>query len=269
MSKDQESQSPAILTEVSEGIGTLTLNRPDTLNAMTPAFMAEMRTALADLAGNGEVRVIVITGTGRGFSSGGDKDFLEDITRMTPFQIKSAVYENFQGAVKAVKLCPKPTIAAVNGPAAGAGCELAIACDFRIAAESAFFMESWVHLGIIAPLGGMLLLPRLIGLGRAQEMLMLGKRVEAAEALRIGLVSDVVPDRQLAEEARDLARQLAAGPALAYTAFKEGIRRGMESTLNAEWEYGVNMQAMLLNSGDFAEAVAALREKRKPVFKGT
>ncbi len=115
------------------------------------------------------MRVIVFTGAGKGFSSGGDRDFLNDVTRMSPFEIKQAVYENFQGATKAVKLCPKPTIAAVNGAAIGAGCELALACDFRIAAESAYFLESWVHLGIIAPLGGMFLLPQLVGLTKATE----------------------------------------------------------------------------------------------------
>lgn len=223
-----------ILSDVSEGVGTLTINRPQSLNALTPAVMKDLMVALDVMVEDPAVRAIIITGAGRGFSSGGDKDFLEDITRMSPFEIKKAVYENFQGGVKAVKLCPKPTIAAVNGPAAGAGCELAVACDFRIASESAYFLESWIHLGIIAPLGGMLLLPRLIGLGRAHEMLMLGKRVDAEEAERIGLVSEVVPDDKLAEEARALARRLAEGPALAYTAFKEGIRRGMESSLNAE-----------------------------------
>lgn len=261
MSKD-------ILVDVKEHIATITLNRPDTLNAMTPAVMGELRETMARVEKDPEVRVIVFTGAGKGFSSGGDKEFLEEITRMTPFEIKKAVYENFQGATKAVKLCPKPTIAAVNGAAVGAGCELALACDFRIAAESAYFMESWVHLGIIAPLGGMFLLPQLVGLTRATEMLMLGTRVDAGEALEMGLVNRTVHGDQLHETVWEMAQRLAAGPPLALAVFKEGLRRGMESTLAAEWEFNLYAQAMLLNSGDFAESVAALQEKRKPRFSG-
>jgi enoyl-CoA hydratase/carnithine racemase len=187
---------------------------------------------------------------------------------MTPFEIKQTVYTSFLAGVRAVKLCAKPTIAAVNGPAMGAGCELAVACDFRIAGESAVFVENWVHLGILAPLGGMFLLPQIVGLGMATEMLMLGKRVDAAEALRIGLVREVVPDAGLMASARALAGQLAAGPPLALSVYKEGLRRGMESTLAAEWEFNVYAQALLLNSADFAEAVAAMQEKRPPTFSG-
>lgn len=187
---------------------------------------------------------------------------------MTPVEIKRTVYASFGAGIKAVKLCSKPTIAAVNGAAVGAGCELAVACDFRIAAESAYFLESWVHLGIIAPLGGMLLLPRIVGLGRATEMLMLGKRVDALEAERIGLVSEVARNDALADAARRLAARLAAAPPLALSACKEGLRRGMESTLAAEWEFNVYAQSLLLNSGDFAEAVRAMAEERTPQFEG-
>ena len=261
MSKD-------ILVQTEAAIATVTLNRPEKLNAMTPAMMGQLREIMAGLESDPEVRVIVFTGAGKGFSSGGDRDFLGDVTRMTPFEIKKAVYENFQGATKAVKLFPRPTIAAVNGGAVGAGCELAVACDFRIASESAYFVESWVNLGVIAPLGGMFLLPRLVGLGKATEMLMLGKRVDAKEAERIGLVNRTVPAEQLMDTAMELARQLAAGPPLALSVFKEGLRRGMESTLAAEWDFNLYAQSMLLDSEDFAEAVAAMAEKRAPNFTG-
>jgi enoyl-CoA hydratase len=257
-----------IRLEVADRIATLTFNRPQVLNALTPAVMTLLREAVARAEADPEVRVLVFTGAGRGFSSGGDRKFLAELTGMRPFEIKQAVYANFAAGIKAVKLCSKPTIAAVNGPAVGAGCELAVACDFRIAAERAVFVENWVQLGLIAPLGGMFLLPRIVGLGPATEMLMLGKRVDAAEALRIGLVRQVVPDDALPAAARELAVQLAEAPPLALGAVKEGLRRGMESTLAAEWEHNVWAQAMLLNTADFAEAVAAVREQRKPRFEG-
>jgi enoyl-CoA hydratase len=257
-----------ILLEVAERIATVTLNRPQVLNALTPAAMGRLREAMAEAEAHPDVRVIVLTGAGRGFSAGGDRKFLAELTGMEPFEIKRTVYANFSAGIKAVKLCGKPTIAAVNGAAVGAGCELAVACDFRIAAQSAVFMENWVGLGIIPPLGGMFLLPRIVGLGPATEMLMLGKRVDAAEALRIGLVREVVPDDALPVAARALAEQLAEGSPLALGVVKEGLRRGMESTLAAEWDFNVYAQAMLLDSADFAEAVAAAREQRKPRFQG-
>lgn len=170
------------------------------------------------------------------------------------------MYTYFAGTAKAIKLCRKPTV--------GAGREYAIACDFRIAAESAAFCETWVSIGLMAPLGGMFLLPRLIGLGRATEMLMRGTTVRGAEAERIGLVQRCVPDDQLDEATMALARELAAAPPLALAAIKEGLRRGMESNLNAEWEFNLYAQAMLIHSDDYAAAMRARTERRKPDFKG-
>ncbi len=254
--------------DIADGIATIALNRPKSLNAMTPELMGELKQTVLDAEGDPSVRALIITGRGRAFSSGGDKQFLNELLGMRPQQIKSTVYANFQGAIKAVKLCAKPTIAAVNGGAVGAGCELTLACDFRVAADNAYFLESWVHLGIIAPLGGMSLLPQLIGLGRATEMLMLGERVTAARAQEIGLVRNVVAAECLDEETRTLAKTLAAGPPLAYAAFKQGLRRGAESNLSAEWEANLHVQALLIDSADFREAVVALGEKRAPTFDG-
>lgn len=257
-----------ILVEMRGAVAWITLNRPETMNAMTPGLMGRLREIVGGLDSDDGVRVVVITGAGRGFSAGGDKEFLGEVTRMKPFEIKQSVYENFQGAVKAFKMLSKPTIAAVNGPAVGAGCELAVAADFRIVSSDAYFLETWVNLGVIAPLGGMFLLPQLVGLGPATEMLMLGKRVGADEAARLGLATEVTAPEKLIEVATALAEKLAAGPPLALSVFKEGLRRGMESSLAAEWEYNLYAQAMLLNSADFSEAVTAMAEKRKPEFRG-
>ena len=254
--------------ETKDHIGRLTISRPEVMNALSPEVMREIMEAMQALEADEDVQVIVITGRGRGFSSGGDKQFLQSMLGKQAFEIKDTVYTYFAGGIKAVKLCRKPTIAAVNGPAVAAGCELALACDFRIAGESATFIEAWVNLGLIAPLGGMLLLPRMIGLTRATEMLMLGTPIDAVEAERIGLVNRVVGDGELESATNKFARQLVNGPRLAYTAIKEGLRRGMESSLAAEWEHNVYTQALLLGTEDFKESVQALKEKRRPVYQG-
>jgi enoyl-CoA hydratase/carnithine racemase len=257
-----------ILVEQIDKIGKVTFTREKVLNALMPGLMQEVIEAVADLEQNPDVRVIVFTGRGRAFSSGADMTFLDELTKMKPNEIKNTVYTYFGGGIKAVKLCSKPTIASVNGMALGAGCEFALACDFRIASEKAAFSELWIKVGVIPPLGGMFLLPRLVGLSKATEMIMLGTRVEGHEAERIGLVNKVVPADQLEAETMKLARELADGPHLAYKVAKEGLRRGMESTLAAEWEFNFHAQSLLLDTDDFAEAVRAFQEKRSPKFQG-
>ncbi len=255
-------------TEVKDGIGRLTLNRPEVLNALHQPMMGEIIEAVNAFETDDQVRVMLLDAEGRGFSAGGDFRFLESMTRMTPFEVKGEVYSFFATGIKAIKLFAKPTVTAVNGAATGAGFEIALACDFRIAGESALFIQSWINLGLISPLGGMYLLPRLIGLAKANEMLMLGKHVRGAEAAEIGLVNETVANEALAERAWALATQLAAGPPLVLRAMKEGIRRGMESTLAAEWEHNVYVQSMLLNTHDYKQGVAALRERQTPTFEG-
>ncbi|MDA1101902.1 MAG: enoyl-CoA hydratase-related protein [Proteobacteria bacterium] len=257
-----------IQVSVGNGIGRLVLNRPGVLNALTPAMMGEIIAALVLMEADDGVRVLLITGAGRGFSAGGDAGFLEKLIDYRPFEIKDTVYAYFGKGVRDLKLFSKPTVAAVNGPAAGAGFEIALACDFRVASSKALFHQSWIHLGLISPLGGMYLLPRLVGPARANEILMLGRRVNGDEAAAMGLVNETVSPEELDEAATELARRLADGPPLALRAMKEGIRRGMESTLAAEWEHNVYVQALLIDSEDYAEGVRALLERRKAKFLG-
>jgi len=257
-----------VTTVVEDGVGRLVLNRPQTLNALHPPMMADILQAVTAFAADDGVRTMLIEGAGRAFSAGGDLDFLDEVMTMPPMEIKDDVYEFFAGGIKAIRLFPKPTVAAVNGAATGAGFEIALACDFRVAAEEALFVQTWIKLGLISPLGGMGLLPRVVGLARANEMLLLGTPVKGAEAERIGLANTCVPGDQLADSAMELARRLAAGPPLALRAMKEGIHRGMEQPQMAEWEHNVYVQALLLNSEDYKEGVAALREKRQADFKG-
>lgn len=250
------------------GIARLTLNRPDALNALTPAMMAEIIAALGALEKDPAVRCLLLTGAGRGFSAGGDAEFLKKLIDYSPAQVRDTVYTYFGSGVRALKLFPKPTVAAVNGAAVGAGFELALACDFRVASNKAMFYQSWIKLGLITPLGGMYLLPRLVGLNMANEILLLGRRIGGAEAAELGLVNKTVTPEELPAEAEDWARRLADGPPLALRAMKEGLRRGQESTLEQEWEHSVYVQSLLIDTEDYAEGVDALLHKRPPVFKG-
>jgi enoyl-CoA hydratase/carnithine racemase len=248
-------------------VGRLTLKRPP-MNGLTPEMMGELADAVAALERDPAVRAIVLDSACRAFSAGGDFAFLEEAGAKRPAELRSDVYGYFIGGVKALRLCAKPTVAAVNGAAAGAGCELALACDFRICSTEAMFQESWIKLGLISPLGGMKLLPQLVGLAKANEMLLLGRRIGGEEAARIGLVNECVAPGELAAAAMRWAEELAEGAPLGLRAMKEGVRRGMESSLAAEWEQNSYVQSLLIDSEDFEEGVAALKERRKPTFKG-
>lgn len=250
------------------GVAIVVVARPDIGNASSPAMLGEIRNAFEALTADEGVRAIVLAAEGKHFSVGADFGFLKDITAMSASEIKSTVYANFQGAAKAIYRCPKPTLALVQGAAVTVGCELALACDFRIAADNVRFQESWIKLGIMPPLGGVFLLPRIVGMGRAMEMCMLGKPVAADEALRIGLVSEVVVTDQLASRGEQFATELAALPPMAYATVKQSLQRGLESSMEAEWQANLSNQALLLGSEDFREGLAAVTGKRAPVFSG-
>lgn len=263
MASDHSSE---VLIDVRDGVGTLTINRPQVRNALTPAYLLEFTAAVKRLEADEAVRVLVVTGAGKAFSSGAEMSFLKDIVSMTAAEVQTVVYASFQGAAKALKLCSKPVIAAVNGPAVGAGCELAVACDFRVVARDAFFCENWIELGIIPPLGGMFLLPRLIGLERASNMMMRATRVYGDEALAIGLASEVADTEQFPEAVRKFAADLAARPRLALSILKQGLRRGQESSLASEWDFNVQAQSMLLKGTEFNRAVDAIHAGQKPTY---
>lgn len=255
-----------LLCHVRGGIATITFNRPTVMNALSPSYLQRFIETFQRAEKQDDVRVIVLTGAGKAFSSGGEKAFLRELLQMTPTEVRDTVYGSFLGAARTVKLCAKPTVAAVNGPAVGGGCEIAVACDFRLVAEEAFFCENWIELGIIPPLGGMMLLPRLIGLERASNMVMRGTRVYGPEAKAIGLATECVPGRELQGATDRFAADLASRAQNALRVVKQGLRRGMEGTLNGEWEFNLQAQAMLIKGDDYAEAVEAIEQKRKPRF---
>lgn len=252
-----------------DGIAVAVVARGDIGNASSPEMLGEIRDAFLALSIDRDVRAIVLAAEGKHFSVGADFAFLQSLAGMSASEIKDTVYANFQGAARAIYRCPKPTIALVQGAAVTVGCEIALACDFRIAADSAMFQESWINLGIMPPLGGTFLLPRMVGLGRAMEMCLRAKRVHAEEALSIGLVSEVVARDTLEARGMELARELAASAPLGYATVKQSIQRALESSMEVEWQANLSNQALLLGSDDHREGLAAVIEKRTPQFCGS
>ncbi|CAN5228290.1 hypothetical protein BH10PSE17_BH10PSE17_17130 [soil metagenome] len=254
-------------TRVEDRIGHIVFNRPETRNGLVPSFLGQVMDAVKAFDADKNVRVMLITGNGPDFSSGGDKGFLREVQRMPPEEIQTAVYGFFQGVVRAVKLCSKPTVAVINGGAVGAGCELALAADFRVVSKRSFFHENWSAIGTIPPLGGMFLLPRLIGVERAANMIMRAQRVYGEEAVRIGLASQLVDDDdKLLEAGVAFARDLAARSPDAMRVAKVALRRSMDGTMVGEWEFNLLQQGTLLAGPDFAAALDAIEAKRAPTF---
>ena len=215
------------IDRLEDGVARVVVARPDSGNASTPEMLGEIRDAFTALSDDRGVRAIILAADGKHFSVGADFDFLERLTTTPASEIKGTVYACFQGAARAIYRCPKPTVALVQGAAITVGCEIALACDFRIAADNARFQESWIKLGIMPPLGGLFLLPRLIGLGRAMEMCLLGRPVVAEEARQIGLVGEVVAPDALARRGAAFAAELAAiAPmfTVARTSVVEGLK---------------------------------------------
>lgn len=250
------------------GIARVMVTRADIGNASSPAMLGEIRDAFTDLGGDATVRAIIFASEGKHFSVGADFAFLQRLTTTPASEIRNTVYANFQGAARAIYRCPKPTLALVQGAAITVGCELALACDFRVATPGTRFQESWIKLGIMPPLGGVFLLPKIVGLGRAMEMCLLAKAVMGEEALRIGLVGELVSADELEARGLALAAELAALPPMAYASVKQSLQRGLESSMEAEWQANLSNQALLLGSEDFAEGLAAVTGKRAPAFTG-
>jgi enoyl-CoA hydratase/carnithine racemase len=248
-----------IKTETVRNIGWIVLDRPSARNAARPQMMQEICAAIDRYVGDANVRGIAIIGAGPHFLAGGDFEFLGNIADGKFKDLHQELYTHFQGATRRIFRCPKPTIAAISGGAITVGCELSLACDFRIADETAFFHESWLQLGLIPPLGGTMLLPRIVGLAKAKEMILNAEAVRAPEALRIGLISELVPSGLLRERAQTRMEVLSAMPAGAFRLAKEALHRGLESTMDHEWQATVLAQTMLLETQEFRERLAKVR----------
>ena len=244
-------------------VRTITLNRPDVLNAFNGAMHAALAAALRD-ARSPEVRAVVITGAGRGFCVG------QDLTefREAPGDIGERLRGSYHPNILAIRALEKPVVAAVNGPAAGAGLSLACACDLRIAADSATFVPAFINIGLVPDSGGTFFVRRLLGYARAFEWLSSGRRLSAAEAHGWGLVSEVVPADELAGRAAELAGELAAMPTAAIGMTKRLLDNAETATLEEQLEREAQLQTAATRSEDFREGVAAFLEKRPPRFAG-
>ncbi len=254
-----------IMLKKEDKIATIIFNRPEKMNAVTPQMIEEILKVIAELSGDEGIKVVILTGAGRGFCAGSDLEH-PVFTMQDPELIKRAV-EDFGRLSLGLRSMPKPVIASVNGPAVGAGCNFALACDIIIASEGARFGQAFVNIGLHPDSGGSYFLPRLVGIAKACELIFTGKIIDAREAEKIGLVNQVVPASLLEAKTRELALQLAQGPTLALGLAKTSLYQGLEMNLYQVLEMEAKAQTLCILSGDVIEGIKAFREKRKPDFK--
>ena len=257
-----------IRSETNDDITTITLNRPEKLNAFSGTMREDLLAALRVAAEDTDCRVVIITGAGRAFCAGGDVEYMSGLQKNGDVDAFRKLLNAGRDIVTKIAEMPKPVIAAVNGVAAGAGCNLALACDYRIASDNAKLGETFVKIGIHPDWGGTWFLPRLVGPSRAFELLTTGRMVDAAEALAIGMVDRVVPLADLPENTLTLARAIAQGPPQAIADIKRALAASLANSLSAQVELESEHQVRAFLSRDAGEGMAAFFEKRTPRFDG-
>jgi 2-(1,2-epoxy-1,2-dihydrophenyl)acetyl-CoA isomerase len=259
-----------VLWEASDGVGRITLNRPDSLNAWTAEFGTGLKEIVEGPAADRSVRAVLITGAGRGFSSGADlKAGFDPHPDDGRPDVKKELHNVYHPAIAGIRRLPKPVVTAVNGPAVGIGCSLALAGDLVLAAESAFFGLAFVNIGLMPDGGSTLFVPAAVGKARAFQMALLGERVSAEQALDWGLVNWVHPDDRLMDEAETLAAKLAAGPTLSYAGSKRALNQMIYPDLDGQLDLEAEIQHELARTDDFLEGVGAFVEKREAAFSGS
>ncbi len=258
-----------LLYEVKDQIATLTLNRPERLNALGGTLREDLHDAITKSAQDDDVRVLVITGAGRGFCSGGDvKSMSERNQSGRGSSLRDKIEPARDATIMAMRDCPKPIIAAVNGPAAGAGFNLALACDIRIASTAAKFAQAFVRRGLHPDWGGTWFLPRIVGTAKACELIFTGDTIDAEEAYRLNIVNAVTAPEELMSKTYELAKKLAAGPPIAIRLAKRAIYRNLDCDLRAGLEFETYAQNTCRETEDSKEGVRAFVEKRAPKFQG-
>jgi 2-(1,2-epoxy-1,2-dihydrophenyl)acetyl-CoA isomerase len=256
---------PVLLVDRTDAVATLTLNRPSTKNALNPELAAALAKTIPEVAADPSVRAVVLTGAGGAFCSGAD---LKAGMTSGDEHNHRAVIDELQGVIRAIVRAPKPFVAAVDGPAVGFGCDLALACDLRVLSTRGYLQEIFVKIGLMPDGGGTFWVPRLVGLGRAMEYLLLGTRIDATLAREVGLANRVVEPEAIAAETAALAAQLSRGAPLAQERIKRAVREGFSGTIDDALDREKENQVELLASQDLMEGVMAWAQRRDPVFKG-
>ena len=272
MSTDTSSSTQTVLSEIENGVATLTLNAPDKLNALSPQMLDELNAALDEIAANSEVRVLVLTGAGRAFCAGADlsgNGQKGQTAEQRGEAVRQAMHNKFNPVVRKLTDLPVPTIAAVNGVAAGGGYGLALSCDLTIAAESAKFILVFTpQLGLIPDCGASWHAPRRLGRAHAMAGAFFGDRMSAADAVQSGLIWRSVPDADLASAVAETADRLASGPTKAYREVRRAFDLAPMQSLHAQLDFEAETQPALIATDDYVEGVRAFMQKRKPEFKG-
>jgi enoyl-CoA hydratase/carnithine racemase len=260
-------ESQNILVTLDQKVAQVKLNRPEVMNALNQELIDDLFSTLRGLDEDRNIRAVVLSGAGKSFCAGGDVSFLKVISSLDGFGIEKLLEELFYKLTVVVRM-EKPVIAALHGFVLGAGFNLSLLCDIRMAARTARFGAEFPMMGIIPELGGTYMLPALVGLGKALELVLTARRFDALEAEKTGLVNRVVPDEQLIPEALSMAHHLAGLPPLAVKWSKKALRQGAAGTLTESLSLEAQINALCYQTGDHKEATSAFLEKRKPVFKG-
>ncbi|MCB8836375.1 2-(1,2-epoxy-1,2-dihydrophenyl)acetyl-CoA isomerase PaaG [Aurantimonas sp. VKM B-3413] len=257
-----------LLRETSEGVLTLTLNRPDKLNAFTPDMHRALHVALGDAAEDAAIRAVLLTGAGRGFCAGQDLGDRNPDAADGPPDLGETIETFYNPLIRAIRSLAKPVVCAVNGVAAGAGANIALACDIVLAAEGAKFVQSFSKLGLVPDSGGTWMLARLIGEARAKALFLTAEPITASQAAEWGLIWRAVPDAELMVEARQLAEKLAAGPTFGLGLIKQAVHASADQSLDASLDLERDLQRRAGRSADYAEGVRAFLQRRKPTYSG-
>jgi 2-(1,2-epoxy-1,2-dihydrophenyl)acetyl-CoA isomerase len=258
----------SILVSQDAGVLSITLNRPDKLNAFNPEMHKLLRQALERARDDAGIRALLISGAGRGFCAGQDLSERNVGGGAAPIDLSVSLGSNYNPLVRRMRELPKPIVCAVNGVAAGAGANIALACDIVLAARSASFVQSFSKLGLVPDSGGTFFLPRLVGSARAMALALLGDRLSAEDAERWGLIWKALDDERLLEEANAIARKLAAGPTRGYALIKKALYASGGNSLDAQLDLERDLQREAGFTEDYREGVAAFMEKRQPNYKG-
>ncbi len=256
---------PSILTEIKNNIGIITLNRPDKFNAFNKEMALLLQTVLDDFGNDKTVKAIYLTGNGKAFSAGQD---ISELTGENPPTINEILADHYNPIVTKIRTLPKPIVCAVNGVAAGAGANIALACDIVLATLSANFIQAFSKIGLIPDSGGTFTLPRLIGFQKASALMLLGDKVSATDAEKMGMIYKVFSDEIFANESFKIATTLSQLPTQALALIKQALNASLSNTLEQQLQVEDELQQQAANTYDFKEGIAAFTEKRSPVFEG-